>query len=97
MPRITSKHAAVSEVGSDASRRANRLKELFIELKMQAEAICGEDWKGEAQMMFQAAQTQWNKKADALGDAQGRSGVATVSAADGFAAADRKASGLFQV
>ncbi|MGP4016887.1 WXG100 family type VII secretion target [Saccharopolyspora sp. 5N708] len=86
---------AISDTGSSTVTAAGQMKTIFEDLKARAKAILAEDWHGAAAQAFDQAELKWDAQANALGDAQTRTGQLTTQASDDMLATDVRASNLF--
>lgn len=86
---------AVGETGANTVNYAGLLRQMFDDLKVKAQSICGGDWEGEASRAFVQAEQKWDQAANALGDAQTKVGQLTQTALENGLNADHRGAGLF--
>ncbi|MEV0698771.1 WXG100 family type VII secretion target [Saccharopolyspora sp. NPDC050389] len=86
---------SISDTGGNTVTAAGQMKTLFDDLKTKAKAILADDWNGAAANAFDEAEAKWDVQANALGDAQVRTGQLTTQASDDMMATDIRASNLF--
>ncbi|RKT83919.1 WXG100 family type VII secretion target [Saccharopolyspora antimicrobica] len=86
---------AISDTGGNTVTAAGQMKTIFEDLMTKAKAILAEDWNGAAADAFDKAQARWDVQANALGEAQLRTGQLTTQASEDMLATDLRASNLF--
>jgi WXG100 family type VII secretion target len=85
----------VETLGANTRTHAQAMKDVFQALMNEAQAICGDAWKGAAMGAFQEAQIEWNKMADSMGSAQEMFGQKTTLGSQDMQALDQSLTGLF--